>query len=71
MKKIVAIILCIAMVFTLCACSAQGFPQNGAGLLAMLKEALQKLGFSFSLRIPIQIPGTDAEGKLSAFVYSH
>jgi hypothetical protein len=52
MKKIIALILCLVMVFTLCACSAQGLPQNGAGLLQMLKQALQKIDIGIIVRIP-------------------
>ncbi len=37
MKKLVALILCIVMIFSLCACSMQGGPQSGlAQLLGML-----------------------------------
>ena len=57
MKKIIAMLLCLVMVFTLCACSAQGFPQNGAGLLEMIKEALQNISLKISVRIPISVPG--------------
>ena len=39
MKKRVALILCIVMIFSLCACSMQGGPQSG------LAQLLRMLGF--------------------------
>ena len=66
MKKIIAMLLCLVMVFTLCACSTQGFPQNGAGLLAMIKEALQNISLKISVRIPASVPGPVDPGAFSA-----
>lgn len=52
MKRVIAMLLCLVMVFTLCACSAQGFPQGGIGLLERIKAALQNFDFGIIINIP-------------------
>ena len=41
MKKVIALLLCLAMMFSLCACSAQGISQNGNSLFKLLLSIFQ------------------------------
>lgn len=64
MKKILAVVLCLVMVFSLCACSVQGLPKDGDSLIKLL-SVLQRFNFEKAA----SIGGTDTvpgNGNISA-----
>ena len=67
MKKIIAVVLCLVMVFSLCACSVQGIPKDGTKLLELLKQVLSSFDFGKVAEVPEAVPSQIVAGEVEVF----
>ena len=53
MKKIVALILCLVMMFTLCACSTVGFPRGASRVFRQVFQFPISTNVEINVEFPI------------------
>ena len=63
MKKIVALILCLVMMFTLCACSTVGLPRGASRVFRQVFQFPISTNVEINVEFPISVNSAAGSGK--------
>ena len=65
MKKLIAILLCLVMIFSLCACNASGIPVGMVGVFREFFRFSKTTNVNVTVQVPVAVSGISRAAHLS------